>query len=130
MKLKALPYFLVLTAAIVVAQTPQTPAKPSAAPATSQSQTAPIQMTTPGSPQPAAKVVNPDDVVLWIGGEGFTRAKFETMMRTAAQVQQGAAQMSKQQFAMNFGMLIGLTRTAEKEKIDQTPQFKDQVEFM
>jgi parvulin-like peptidyl-prolyl isomerase len=37
--------------------------------------------------------------------------------------------MSKKQFAGQFAMMLGLARSAEKEKMDQTQQVKEQLEF-
>jgi peptidyl-prolyl cis-trans isomerase C len=79
---------------------------------------------------PGTKMVNPDDVVLTIGTETFTREKFESIMRSLPPAfQQQVAQMSKKQFAAQFQVMLGLARSAEKEKLDQSEQVKEQLAF-
>jgi peptidyl-prolyl cis-trans isomerase C len=104
------------------AQTPPAQAKPAQTPP---AQTAPATATAPAKPAAPAKTVGPDDVVLTIGTETFTRERFDALMKAVPQ----AAQMGKAQFAQNFAMMIGLARSAEKEKLDQSPQVKQQLEF-
>lgn len=84
----------------------------------------------PAEPKPAPKTVKPTDTVLWIGNEGITAERFEALLRAVPpQFEQASQAMGKKQFASQYGMLLGLTRTAEKEKIDKAPFFQDQVEF-
>jgi peptidyl-prolyl cis-trans isomerase C len=79
---------------------------------------------------PGTKPVSPDDVVLTIGSDTFTREKFEAIMKALPPAfQQQAQQMTKKQFAAQFAMMLSLARAAEKEKMDQTPQVKEQLEF-
>src|SRR5260370_1232970 len=90
---------------------------------------APVQATP--KPAPAAKEVAPTDIVLWIGSESFTRERFEALMKAVPpQFAQSASQMGKKQFASQYQVMLGLARTAEREKMDQTPLFKDQLDFM
>ncbi len=120
---------LSFVAAPSAAQTPATPPAPK--PSQPVMQPVPAYQSTPVTPPaPAAKPVNPGDVVLWIGNDSVTREKFEAIMKALPPAfQQQAAQMTKKQFASQYAMMLSLARTAEKEKMDQTPQVKEQMEF-
>ncbi|GEM_PF-1393923 len=120
---------VLLTASFAIAQTP--PATPPAAPAKPGLQTVPeYKPSMPGAVPAPPKPVGAEDVVLTIGTETFTREKFEAIMRALPPAfQQQVAQMTKKQFAQQFGMMLSLARSAEKEKLDQTQQVKDQLEF-
>jgi peptidyl-prolyl cis-trans isomerase C len=123
---------LILAALSLAAQVPPPPPAqaPPTAPKPSMQAVPPYQPSQLTPPAPAAKPVNPDDVVLWIGGESFTRDKFEAIMKALPPAfQQQASQMTKKQFASQFAMMLSLARSAEKEKMDQTPQVKEQLEF-
>jgi parvulin-like peptidyl-prolyl isomerase len=119
-------------AVLSFAQTPATPqATPAPKPSPPAMQAVPDYKPNPAvPPAPAAKPVNPEDIVLTIGADTFTREKFESIMKALPPAfQQQAAQMSKKQFAGQFAMMLSLARAAEKEKMDQTPQVKEQLEF-
>jgi parvulin-like peptidyl-prolyl isomerase len=126
---------LSLAATTSTAQTPAAPqATPPATPAPKPSQ--PMMQSVPDYKPtpvvaPGTKLVNPDDVVLTIGTETFTRERFEAIMKvlTATFQQQGSQQWTKKQFAEQYEVILGLARSAEKEKMDQAPQVKDQLEF-
>jgi parvulin-like peptidyl-prolyl isomerase len=126
---------LILAALSLAAQTPPPPPAqpPAQAPQTAPKptmQSVPDYKPTPVVPPSTAKPVNPDDVVLWIGSESFTREKFEAIMKALPPAfQQQASQMTKKQFASQFAMMLSLARSAEKEKMDQTALVKDQLEF-
>jgi hypothetical protein len=129
MNLKFLACMLALAASLVA----QTPAKPPAQTTPAQATPAKPDAKPEGKPEakPAPAEVKPDEVVLWIGSEPITRERFEALLKAVPpQFAQSASQMGKKQFASQYGMLIGLARTAEKEKMDQTPLFKDQLDFM
>jgi peptidyl-prolyl cis-trans isomerase C len=85
--------------------------------------------TTPPAPKPApeAKPVKPTDPIMWVGNEALTLERFEAILKSAPG---GASAMGKKQFASQYGLLLGLARMGEQQKIDQTQEFKDQVEFM
>src|ERR1017187_3567151 len=76
------------------------------------------------APVPAAvakpKEVSPEEVVMTIGADKVTRAQYEALLRNVpGQFQQAASAMGKKQFATQYAMMLGLCRTAEKEKMDQ-----------
>ena len=122
MKFKIAFTCALLIATSVMAQTPpaQTPPpKPAAPPAA-----APAPPPAP-APAPAAKEVAPGEVVLTIGTETLTRAQYESLLRNVpGQFAQTASQMGKKQFATQYAMMLGLARTAEKEKMDQGVAFE------
>jgi peptidyl-prolyl cis-trans isomerase C len=123
-----------LAALSLLAQPPATTQAPAQTPPAAPKPGQPaIQAVPPYQPTPVAppaKPVNPDDVVLWIGSESFTREKFEAVMKSLPPAfQQQTAQMTKKQFAAQYAMMMGLARSAEKEKLDQTAQVKEQLEF-
>src|SRR3989442_1210425 len=87
------------------------------------------QVKTPSTPappaetKPEAKPVKPTDPVLWVGNEALTLERFEAILKSAPG---GASSMGKKQFASQYGLLLGLARIGEQQKIDQTQEFKDQ----
>src|SRR5204863_8545185 len=106
-------------------QTPAAPVLPVAAPPSN------APAASPTAAAPAPKPVNPNDVVLTIGNETLTRERFESLLRAVPPAfQQQAAQMGKKQFANQYAMLLGLARTAEIEKMDQSQLAKGQLAFV
>ncbi len=107
--------------------------------------------TAPGAPQaaPAQKApvaptgiqtlpissardsVRPEEVVLTIGPEKITRERFEQIKKGLPQQYSGVvAQMGEKPFATNYGTFRGLAMMAEGEKMDQSAEFKEQLNFM
>ncbi len=75
--------------------------------------------------KPAAPKLKPTDPVLWVGDEAVSMEQLEAVMKLVP----GGSTMPKKAFAEQYGMLLGLSRIAEKEKVDQTQEFKDQMAF-
>ncbi len=91
----------------------QTPAKPGP--------------TSTETKPPAEPEVKPSDVVLTIGSENFTKEQFEALLKAVPpQFAQAARQMGKKQFAAQYGMMLGLARTAEREHMDKGINFEFQ----
>ncbi|MFN7993808.1 MAG: peptidylprolyl isomerase [Bryobacteraceae bacterium] len=104
---------------------------------------APAQTAAPANPaapkpptvtlQPAAPVaasVPPDKVVLTIGDEKVTAGELDHLVDMIPE--QYRAQMrssGRRQFAENVIRLKVLAQEAKREKLDETPGFKDQVAF-
>jgi peptidyl-prolyl cis-trans isomerase C len=80
---------------------------------------------------PAAPAApDPNKVVLTIGTEKFTAAQYEQMVEAfPPQYQQAAHGVGKRQFVEQLIQLKLLAAEGEKEKIDQTPRAKSQLEF-
>lgn len=122
MKFKILFCCALLSALSVSAQAPPapSPAKPPAA--------KPMQppAQTPPAAAPAKPVeVGPEEVVMTVGDIKLTRAQFEALLRNVPpQFQQAANQMGKKQFAQQYAMMLGLAKTAEKMKLDQSVLFE------
>ena len=104
---------------------PATPSDPAKEPPT----------VSPASPAPATPssedTVGPDEVVLTIGPEKITRARFEQIKQgLPAQYGGLAHKWGNRLFANNYAAFRGLAMIAESEKLDQTAQFKGQIQFM
>lgn len=131
-------------AGIVIAQQPAVPAQKTPPPPA-------VVQPQPGTPAPAQKApgapatggvqtlpapsakdsVKPDDVVLTIGNEKITRARFEEIKRGLPPQYSGAAgQMGERAFAGNYSQFRGMAMLAEREKLDQTPEFQEQLKFL
>ncbi len=132
---------LVAGVGLMFAQTPAPP--PSGKAPAQKAQPQPGQPATASPQQPAApggiktlpvpsarESVKPDEVVLTIGPEKITRQRFE-------QIQQGlppqyagvVGQMGERPFASNYAQFRGLALLAEREKLDQTREFQEQINF-
>jgi len=120
MKFKIAFSCLFLFALSAMAQTP--PSKP---PATPPATPAPAASAPAAAPAAPAKEVSPDDVVLTVGDEKITRKHYEALLQNVpGQFQQVARSMGKKQFAQQYAMMLGLCRTAEREKMDQGVAFE------
>lgn len=118
---------MVFAASFAFGQAPQAPVTPPPP-------SPPQEATTPPAPppaKPAPKPVKPTDTVLWIGDEGITAERLDAILKAVPPQYEGAvAQIGKKQFASQYGMLRGLAKLAEKEKIDQSSSFKNQLDFV
>lgn len=130
-------YLAILAGAVVLgggllAQAPTPPAQPAgppppaAAPAPPQVPTG-IQ-TLPISPKDQVK---PEEVVLTIGNERITRNQFETI-KAGLPPQYAAVpqQMGDKGFAGAYAQFRGLALEGEKQKLDQTREFREQLNFL
>lgn len=115
----------------------QAPAPPAARPATppppAAATPAPAQVPSgiPTLPITPKEQVKPDEVVLTIGNEKITRAQFEAI-KSGLPPQYAAVpqQMGDKGFAGAYAQFRGLALEAEKQKLDQTPAFKEQLNFL
>ena len=107
---------------------PATPSDPAKEPPT----VPPASPAAPSSKAPPSEdAVGPDDVVLTIGPEKITRARFEQIKLGLPPQYGGLAQKwGSRLFANNYAAFRGLAMLAEGEKLDQTAQFKGQIQFM
>ncbi len=102
--------------------TPAAPAQKTPAPPSG------IQTLPAPSPRDSVK---PDDVVLTIGPEKITRARFEQIKQGMPPQYAGVpAQMGEKGFANNYATFRSLAMLAEREKLDQTAAFREQMSFM
>ena len=92
----------------------------------------PASPAPPSSKAPSSEdTVGPDEVVLTIGPEKITRARFEQIKQgLPAQYGGLAHKWGNRLFANNYAAFRGLAMIAEGEKLDQTAQFKGQIQFM
>ncbi len=83
-------------------------------------------------PMPSTRdAVGPEEVVLTIGTEKITRARFELIKRGLPPQYVGAPQqMGEKGFANSYGMFRGLALLAEREKLEQSAEFKEQLNFL
>jgi len=83
-------------------------------------------------PMPSTRdAVGPEEVVLTIGTEKITRARFELIKRGLPPQYVGAPQqMGEKGFANSYGMFRGLALLAEREKLEQSSEFKEQLNFL
>ena len=109
---------------------PGTPAPGTPAPPAQKAPAPPAGIQT--LPSPAAKdSVKPDEVVLTIGGEKITRERFEQIKKgLPPQYANAPAQMGDKPFANNYSMFRGLAMLGERDKLDQTPEFREQLNFL
>ena len=107
---------------------PATPSNPAKEPQT----VPPASPAAPSSKAPSSEdTVGPDEVVLTIGSEKITRSRFE-LIKQGLPSQYGTLvqRWGDRLFANNYAAFRGLALLAEGEKLDQTPQFKGQIQFM
>jgi peptidyl-prolyl cis-trans isomerase C len=97
-------------AAVLAAQQPVSPVAPSAAPAVK---------------------VDPNTVVLTIGDRHITAAEYEQIVKAVvpAQIQPLALGPAKRAYAQKIVELLALSGEAMKQKLDQNPATKDQLEL-
>ena len=107
------------------------PATPSN-PAKSSQTVLPVSPAAPSSEAPSSKdTVGPDEVVLTIGPDEITRSSFELIKQgLPAQHKRLSQQWGDRLFANNYAAFRGLALLAKQEKLDQTLQFKGQLQFM
>jgi peptidyl-prolyl cis-trans isomerase C len=100
-------------AAVLAAQQPVSPVAPPAAPAA-----------------PATKV-DPDTVVLTIGDRHITAAEYEQIVKSVVppQIQPLALGPAKRAYAQKIVELMALADEAQRQKLDQQPATKDQIEL-
>ncbi len=113
---------LALFATVLGSQTP--PAAPTAAtPAQAETKPAP-------PPPPPPKEWKPGDVVMTVGAEKITYEQWRSLEQGLPQEYKTVCQqMGKRGCADQFGLILGLARVAEREKLDQTQEFKDRLNF-
>jgi len=115
---------LVLAAAALAGQVPP------AAPATNPPAPAQNKPASPAPAPPAPKEWKPTDVVVWVGKEPITFEQWNTLVQgLPEQFKMACERMGKRECANQFGLILGLARAAEREKLDQTPEFKNQLAF-
>ncbi len=108
-------------------QGPPPVAKPAAKPPAQNPASSPSEAK---EAKPAPKEFKPSDVVMWVGEEAVTLERFDALTRSLPPQYEGAiGAMGKKAFADQYGMLRGLAMQAEKEKMDQSPTFKEQMAF-
>jgi peptidyl-prolyl cis-trans isomerase C len=96
----------------------QTPPKP------------PATHTEPGVLAPGVEVPDPNKVVLTIGDEKLTAAQYDKLLDALpAQYQKAARGPQKRQIAEQIVQLKVLSSEAEKRKVDQQPEVKQQLAF-
>lgn len=129
----------------VLAQAPPPPAKPAqAAPSATTpapAQAAPSATAPPPAQQQAPRgiatlpitpkeQVKPEDVVMTIGGEKITRARFEAIKNGLPPQYSGVPQqMGDRGFAGAYAQFRGLALEAEKRRLDQSAEFQEQLGF-
>ena len=130
-------YLAILAGAMVLgagllAQAPTPPAPP-AGPPPAAAAPAPPQVPTgiqtlPISPKDQVK---PEEVVLTIGNEKITKSQFETI-KAGLPPQYAAVpqQMGDKGFAGAYAQFRGLAIEGEKQKLDQTREFREQLSFL
>jgi len=130
-------YLAILAGAMVLgagllAQAPTPPAPP-AGPPPAAAAPAPPQVPTgiqtlPISPK---DLVKPEEVVLTIGNEKITKVQFETI-KAGLPPQYAAVpqQMGDKGFAGAYAQFRGLAIEGEKQKLDQTREFREQLNFL
>lgn len=104
---------------------------PSAPPAPAQApQAAPSGIQS--LPMPSSRdSVGPEEIVLTIGSEKVTRARFEQIKKGLPPQYAGVPQqMGDKGFANSYAMFRGLAVLAEREKLDQSQEFKEQLSFL
>ena len=111
-------------ATVLLGQTPppQTPPTP---PPTPQ-----IHLSTEEIPPAKQPEVPPDRVVITVGDVKITAAQFNALVdNLTPQYRNIARGNGRKQFGENIVKMLTLAQEAEKRKIDQTPEFKDQLMF-
>ncbi len=100
------------------------------APAAKPPQAAPSGIQT--LPLPSGKdSVKPEEVVLTIGLEKITRERFEQIKKGLPPQYSGVPQqMGDKGFATNYATFRSLALVGEREKLDQLPEFKEQLNFL
>lgn len=110
---------------VLIGQAPTAPAAGQPAPAAKNP--AP---TAPTAPPPPPKEWKPTDVVMTVGQEKITYEQWRSLEQgLPQQYKQVCQQMGKRECANQFGLILGLARIAEQDKLDQTQEFKDQMSF-
>jgi peptidyl-prolyl cis-trans isomerase C len=94
----------------------------------------PVSPVAPGasaSPAAPAAKVDPNTVVLTIGGHQLTAAQYEQIVKAILppQVQAVALGPAKRAYAQKIAELFTLSAEAEKLHLDQQPTAKDQIEL-
>jgi len=108
------------TAAVLLAQTPP-PNPPAPQPQ--------IKLSVE-NPQVKQPEVPPDRVVISVGDIKITAAQFNALVSTLQPQYRNAAQgAGRKMFADNIVKMLTLAQEAEKRKLDQTPEFKNQEMF-
>jgi len=112
-------------AAVALTAQPQ-PAAP--APATNKPAEIKPAETKPAPPPP--REWKPGDVVMTVGKEQITYEQWQSLEQGLPQQYKAVCQqMGKRECANQFGLILGLARIAEHDKLDQTQEFKDQLSF-
>lgn len=130
-------YLAILAGAMVLgagllAQAPTPPAPPAGPPPTAAAP-APPQVPTgiqtlPISPK---DLVKPEEVVLTIGNEKITKVQFETIKAGLPPQYAGVPQqMGDKGFAGAYAQFRGLAIEGERQKLDQTREFREQLNFL
>ncbi len=112
-------------AAVLLGQTPPTPP-----PASPQPQPTPQIKLSVDNPVVQAPMVPPDRVVITVGDIKITAAQFDALIDSLQpQVRTAARGTGRRQFADNIVKMLVLAQEAEKRKMDQSPDFKAQLQF-
>jgi hypothetical protein len=111
-----------------IARAQQGTETPAAAP---QAQPAPQGAAQPPAAAPAAQEpVGPDEVVMTIGDTKITAKEFEQITQSLPpEAAQALVSMGKKGFAERYANLVSLAKEGEKRKVDESPVFKQMVEF-
>jgi len=118
--------FLLSLALAVTALTAQP--QPAAPAATKPAETKPAADNKPAAPAPKEWKAN--DVVMTVGQEKITYEQWQSLKQGLPQQYKTVCdQMGKRECANQFGLILGLARVAERDKMDQTQEFKDQLAF-
>jgi peptidyl-prolyl cis-trans isomerase C len=111
-------------ATVLLGQTPP-PQSPQTPPPMPQ-----IHLSAENPPTVKQPEVPPDRVVITVGDVKITAAQFNALIDTLQpQYRTMARGNGRKQFAENIVKMLTLAQEAEKRKLDQTPEFKDQLRF-